>query len=91
MGVGANTRSPGLKEQQVVQFAWNVGGVTRAAGTDPGGGRRGASRRGCQTKEFRLDPKVIGTQQLVLSKRMTSLERYGLKSLTGGLGKGKPK
>ena len=89
VGVGtANTRSPGLEEQQVVQLAWNVAGVTRVAGTDPGGGSRGASRRGCQTKEFRLDPKVMGTQQPVLSKRMTPLERYGLTSLTGGLGKG---
>lgn len=88
MGVGANTRSRDSRAASH-SVCLERGGVTRAAGTDPGGGRRGASRRGCQTKEFRLDPKVIGTQQLVLSKRMTSLkEGNSLKSLTGGLGKG---
>lgn len=47
LGVGtANTRSPGLEGQQVVQLAWNMGGVTREAGTDPGGGRRGQARGG---------------------------------------------
>lgn len=47
LGVGtANTGSPGLKEQQVVQLAWSVGGVTREAGTDPGGGCRGQAGGG---------------------------------------------